>query len=262
MTWEKVWAFILPLINAIVVCVVGYVLINLLVRLVSRPFTRAKLDESLVRFIRKVVKVIGYVLVFSTALGTLGVPSTSLAAMLSGAAVAIGVALKDSLSNVAGGILLLFIPRFVTGDYIATEGDEGTVISVDLMHTTIQTTDNKRISIPNGVLANSHITNYSHEKTRRLEIVVPLAYEADVEAAKALAREVASRHPLVRTEPEAPFVRLRSYSERTMGLSVRVWCEATDYWTIHYDLTEQLHATFSENGIALPYRAAPPCNKD
>lgn len=256
MTWEKVWAFILPLINAAVVCVIGYALVQILVRIVSRPFTRARLDESLVRFVRKAVKVIGYVLVFTTALGTLGVPITSLAAMLSGAALAIGVALKDSLSNVAGGILLLFIPRFVTGDYIATEGDEGTVLSVDLMHTTIQAPDNKRISIPNGVLANSHITNYSHEKTRRLEILMPLAYEADVEAAKKLAGDIAARHPLVKSEPEAPFVRLRSYSEHTMGLSVRVWCDSADYWTVHYDLTEQLHAAFAEGGIALPYRTA------
>ncbi len=254
MTWEKVWAFVQPFTNTVLVCVIGYFLVRLLARIVSRPFVRAKFDDSLVRFVRKAIKIVGYVLVFVTALATLGVPTTSLAATLSGAALAIGVALKDSLSNVAGGIILLFVPRFVTGDYIATDGDEGTVINIDLMHTVIQTVDNKQVSIPNGILANSHITNYSHEKTRRLDLLVPLAYEADVEAAKRIAMEVVTQHPLTKAEPDAPFVRLRSYSEHTMSLTVRVWCNAADYWTLHYDLMEQLHAAFTEHGIALPNR--------
>lgn len=254
MPWEKIWAYVAPFTNTILVLILGYFAVQLLTRLISRPFKRAKFDDSLVRFIRKAVKIVGYVIVFTTALATLGVPTTSLAATLSGAALAIGVALKDSLSNVAGGILLLFVPRFVTGDYIATDGDEGTVVNVDLMHTTIQTIDNKQISIPNGVLANSHITNYSHEKTRRLDMMIPLAYEADVEAAKRIVTEVVTAHPMTKSEPEAPFIRLRSFSEHTMGLTVRVWCDAADYWTLHYDLTEQLHAALTEHGIALPYR--------
>lgn len=254
MTWEKVWVFIRPFTNTALVCVIGYVLVRLLSHLISRPFKRAKFDDSLVRFIVKCVKVVGYVLVFSTALSTLGVPTAGLAATLSGATLAIGVALKDSLSNVAGGIILLFVPRFVTGDYIATNGDEGTVLTVDLMHTTIQTIDNKQVSIPNGVLVNSHITNYSHEKTRRLDLLIPLAYEADVEAAKRVAQEVVAQHPLAKAEPAAPFVRLCNYSEHTMGLTVRVWCDSADYWTLHFDLTEKLHDAFVQSGIALPYR--------
>ncbi|MBP3435489.1 MAG: mechanosensitive ion channel family protein [Clostridia bacterium] len=254
MPWEDIWAFVSPFTNTVLVLVIGYFLVRLLTRIISRPFVRAKFDDSLVRFIRKASKIVGYVIVFTTALATLGVPVTTLAATLSGAALAIGVALKDSLSNVAGGIILLFVPRFVTGDYIITDGDEGTVITVDLMHTTIQTVDNKQVSIPNGVLVNSHITNVSHEKTRRLDLLIPLAYEADVEAAKRVALEVVAQHPLSKSEPEAPFVRLRSYSEHTMGLTVRVWCDAADYWTLHYDLTEHLHAAFAKNGVALPYR--------
>lgn len=254
MPWEKIWAYVMPFTNTILVVVLGYFAVRLLARLISRPFIRAKFDDSLVRFIRKAVKIVGYVIVFTTALATLGVPITSLSATLSGAALAIGVALKDSLSNVAGGIILLFVPRFVTGDYIITDGDEGTVITVDLMHTTIQTVDNKQVSIPNGVLINSHITNVSHEKTRRLDMMIPLAYEADVDAAKQIVLEVVSQHPLSKTEPEAPFIRLRSFSEHTMGLTVRVWCDAADYWTLHYDLTEQIHAALTQNNIALPYR--------
>ncbi len=254
MPWEKIWEFMTPFVNTLLVCVIGHLLLRILVRIISRPFVRANLDDSLVRFVRKAVKVVGYVIIYTTALATLGVPVTSLAAALSGAALAIGVALKDSLSNVAGGIILLFVPRFVTGDYIITDGDEGTVITVDLMHTTIQTVDNKQVSIPNGVLINSHITNVSHEKTRRLDMMIPLAYEADVEAAKRIAAEVIDAHPLTKSEPDVPFIRLRSFSEHTMGLTVRVWCDAADYWTLHYDLTEQLHAAFAEQGIALPYR--------
>ncbi len=254
MIWDKIWGVIQPFANTILVVVIGYLLVRLLTTIITRPFKKAQFDDSLVRFIRKAIKVVGYVLVFTTALATLGVPTTSLAAALSGAALAIGVALKDSLSNVAGGILLLFVPRFVTGDYIATDGDEGTVVAVDLMHTTIQTVDNKQVSIPNGVLVNSHITNYSHEKTRRLDLNIPLAYEADVELAKRVTAEVIDRHPLVKTEPDAPFIRLRGYGEHTMTLTARVWCDAADYWALHYDLTEQLHAALTENGVALPYR--------
>ena len=171
-------------------------------------------------------------------LNTIGISTNGVLAALSAAALAVAVALKDSLGNVAGGILMLISPRFLSGDYIEAGGDEGTVVGVDLLHTTIRTADNKLVSIPNGVLINSHITNYTREEKRRVDITLPVSYDADIEKTKKIIFDVILRHSLVLSEPEKPMARVMKYSESSVDIIMRCWCNTSDYWNVYFDLTE------------------------
>ena len=254
MNWENAWDFIGPLMKAILILVIGHILIVYLIKLLRRALDSSSLDRSLVRFLAKAASIVSHVFVVLSSLTVLGVSTTGLVAAMSAVAVGVSVALKDSLSNVAGGILLLIAPRFATGDYIAAGGDEGRVLSVDLLHTTVRTPDNRQVSIPNGVLINNHIVNYSREPFRRVDIRIPVSYEADAEEAKRIALETVKRHPMVLKEPDAPFARIHSYEESSVNLAVRAWCRTENYWPLYFDLTEQLRVSLAEGGVMIPFR--------
>lgn len=253
MTLSKLWEYAAPFVKMTLILIIGHFLIVYLQKIVDRSLKKSKLDPSLIGFTHKAVSIVLHLLVIISALTAIGVSTTGLIATFSAIAVGVSVALKDSLSNVAGGILLLFSPRFSTGDYISAGGDEGNVISVDLLHTTILTLDSKQISIPNGVLINSHIINYSRENKRRVDITFPISYEADVKAAKQLAMEILKTHPLTLREPDEPFVRVQSYGDSAVNLLTRVWCKTEDYWSVYFDLIESIREIFEANGICIPY---------
>lgn len=260
-TWEKVWAVLAPFAKMALILVIGHFFIVYLLKIINKGFNKSKFDESLTKFLSKAIKIVLYMVLAISALNAIGVSTSGIIAAFSAGAVAVAVALKDSLSNVAGGILLLISPRFVTGDYIAADGDEGTVLTVDLLHTTILTADKRQVSIPNGVLINSHIINYSREESRRVEISFPVSYEADIETAKAVAREAILSHPLVLDDPE-PFIRVGGYEDSSVMIVTRTWCKTEDYWTVYYDLLEQIRAAFDENGINIPYNQLDVCIKE
>lgn len=242
-----------PVLKVIFILIIGLIVIKLVMKVVEKAFAKTKLDPSLIKFVTKAAKIIMWVFVALAALDAIGVSTTGIIAAMSAAAVGVAVALKDSLNNVAGGIILLFAPRFATGDYIAAGGDEGTVLSVDLLHTTIKTVDNKQVSIPNGALLNSHIINYSHESKRRVDITFTISYEADVEVAKKAALEAIKAHPLVTNDPEEPFVRIGGYGDSSVNLVTRSWTTNADYWTVYFDLMEQIRAALDENNIEIPF---------
>ncbi len=252
-TWENIWTIVSPIMKMAIILIVGHFVIVYLLKLINRGFSKAKLDESLARFLSKAINIVLHILIILSALNTIGISTSGILAALSAAAVAVAVALKDSLSNVAGGILLLISPRFSTGDYIDAGGDEGTVLAVDLLHTTVLTVDCRQVSIPNGVLINDHITNYSREHKRRVDITFSISYEANVETAKKVALETILQHPLVLREPDEPFVRVRSYEDSSVNLITRTWCRTEDYWDVYFDLMEQVRAAFEHNGIRIPY---------
>ncbi len=253
-TWAVVWAFFRPFVKMAIILLVGHLLIKFVMKFLQRGFGRTKLDPSLIKYCTKAITIALYIFVVLAALDGVGVSTGGIVAAFSAALVAIGISLKDSLNNVAGGVWLLFAPRFSTGDYIAAGGDEGTVVSVELLHTTLQTPDAKQISIPNGVLVNSHITNYSIEKKRRVDLLFPISYDADVKRAKELAYDTVSKHPLALIEGEqVPFVRVKEYGDSAVNLTVRVWCKTGDYWTVYFDLLEEVRDVFEKNGISIPY---------
>ncbi len=251
--WAAILAVVLPIIKVAAILVIGHFLIAYAVKLIKRWFDKSKLDPSLISFLTKAIRIILYVLLAVSALGSIGISTTGIIAALSAAGLAIAVALKDSLSNVAGGILLLVAPRFSTGDFIEAGGDSGTVVKVDLLHTLVRTPDNRQISIPNGVLINSHITNYSREAVRRVDIIFQIAYESDAEKAKEIALQTIHAHSCTLTEPEAPMARVSGYGDSSVNVATRTWCNSADYWTLYFDLTEQVRAAFEANGISIPY---------
>lgn len=253
LTWENICGILKPLAKMVMILIIGHVIAVYIVKIIKRAFDRSHIDDSLAVFLLKTIKIVLNILVILSALNTVGVSTNGVLAALSAAAVAVAIALRDSLSNVAGGILLLISPRFLSGDYISAGGDEGTVVRVDLLHTTVRTIDNKLVSIPNGVLINSHITNYTREEKRRVDIDFPVSYEADIEKTKQIIYSVISRHPLVLSEPEEPMVRVMKYNDSSVDIITRSWCNTPDYWTVYFDLTEQVRAELGKNGITIPY---------
>lgn len=252
LTFDKVWSVVFPILKMLLILAAGHFIILYLIKLINRGFGKSKLDPSLAKFLLKTAKIVLYIFVIISSLNAIGVSTTGLVAVMSAASVAVAVAMKDSLGNVAGGILLLISPRFSTGDYISVDTDEGTVLSVDLLHTTVLTFDKRQISIPNGLLLNSRITNYTREANRRVDLEFPISYEANLDTAKKAALEAVQKNELVFAEPE-PFIRVKSYGDSSVDLAVRVWCKTEDYWTVYFDLIEQIRASFEQNGISIPY---------
>ena len=241
-----------PLLGAIVILFVGYILTALLSKIITRAMTKANLDVSLIKFIKKVIKISCYIIVIISALSSLGVSTTGIVAAFSAAGVAIALALKDSLSNIAGGIIPLVAPRFSTGDYIKESEYEGTVISVDLMHTTIRTFDNLQVAVPNGLLMNNQIVNYSREATRRIDLTFPISYENDPQIAIDAALKAANAHPLVLKDPE-PFARISQYDASSVNIALRVWTESNNFHPVRFDLLENVKKEFDLNNIKIPF---------
>ena len=253
-SWTAVLAFITPFFKMLIVLIAGHILIRILLRIVKRALNKSKFDKALDKFILRLLNIVLHILIILSALNAIGVSTTGALAALSAAAAAVALALKDSLNNVAGGILLLIAPRFNTGDYIAAGGDEGVVMDVDLLHTLIRTVDGKQVSIPNGALINSHIINYSREPSRRVDITFQIAYDNDAEKAKSIILEQISCHPLILSTPEkAPFVRVHSYGESSVNIVSRAWCDNANYWTVYFDLIEKVRTEFDKNGINIPF---------
>ncbi|MCI8360930.1 MAG: mechanosensitive ion channel [Clostridiales bacterium] len=240
------------LIGAALVALIGLWLTKILVKILDRPMTRMNLDYSLKRFLLICVRTVCILVVVISAMSTLGISSAGLLAALGGAAVAVSLALKDSLSNMAGSIMLLFSHPFVTGDFIEAGGLSGTVQRIDMVHTYLNTPDNRQIVIPNGQLISQSIVNYSREDKRRVDMTFSIGYTDDVETAKAALRQVIEKHPMALREP-APFIRVEKRAASSVDLIVRVWCKNADYWDLRFDLLEQGGGALDQAGVNTPY---------
>ena len=251
--WGAIVSVLVPILKTVLIVLIGHFVAAYIVKLVKRGLDKSKLDSFLTAFLAKSVNIALHILIILSALNSLGISTTGIIAAFSAGVVAIGLALKDSLSNVAGGILLLVSPRFSAGDFIEAGGNSGTVVSVDLLHTTVKTPDNKQISIPNGILVNSQITNYSKEQKRRVDITIPIPYETDAEFAKKIISGVVSKHTMVLSEPDLPLVRVASYGDSAVNIAVRCWCDNGNYWSVYFDLMEQIRASLEDKEISMPY---------
>ncbi len=241
------------LLKAVLILIIGHYAVVFILKLLTKSFERVKMDVSLEKFFLKVANITLHIIVLLSALNALGISTTGLLAALSGAVVAVALALKDSLGSIAGGIIILLTKRFETGDYVEINGDEGTVTQVDLMHTTLKTLDNRHVVIPNAVAVNSRIIDYSSEDTRRLDIVFQIGYGDDPEKAKRIILDTVNKHKMTLNEPEEPFARVTGFGDSAVEITLRVWCERVNYWQLKFDLLEQIKAEFDKNGISIPY---------
>lgn len=244
----------LLLLKAAIILLLGHYIIVFLLKLIKKSFKKVNMDFSLERFLTKTINISLHIIIILSALNALGISTTGLLAAISAAGVAVALALKDSLSSIAGGILLLVNPRFATGDFIEVNGDKGTVLEIDLMHTTLKAVDNRHIVVPNGVIINNQVINYSSEDKRRLDMVFSVGYNDDIKLAEKTILEVIETHKSALCEPEKPFVRVGDYADSSVDITVRVWCNAEDYWALRFDLLEQVRAEFDKKGITIPFK--------
>ena len=255
---DKFFSFlrgILPdLIVAVVILVVGYFLTKLLVKIIKNILDKSKMDFSLEKFIINAIKVACYILLVLTALSQLGISTTGLVAFFSASAAAIVLALKDSLSNIACGIILLFSRPFVTGDVIEMGNDRCTVLQIDLMHTKVLTYDHRCIMIPNSVISSKEVVNFTAEPYRRVDVTVPVAYDEDIEKVKNVINETVSKNEKVLNTPEPPFVRVDSFGESSMNFIVKVWTKTDDYWDVYHDMYEDIKEALDKSNITIPYK--------
>ncbi len=242
------------IIGTVLIVLVGWIAVGIITKILRNALTKAKtkLDISLINFFVTAANICLKLLIVLSALNNLGISTTGLIAAFSAAAVAISLALKDSLGNIASGIIILISRPFSTGDLIDAGGSLGTVARIDMIHTTLRTPDNRLIVIPNGQLMNMTITDYSKEPTRRLDLTFGISYDNDPEKAKAIIMDTVKAHPMSLNEPE-PFVRVSEHADSAVIITLRVWCETGNYWTLHFDLLEQVRAAFDKNGISIPY---------
>ena len=243
----------LQILLGLLILIVGLKLSKWLVKFIAGRKAMQKIDPSVQSFIRSFVKVILYALVIASACITWGIPSTSFMTIFASAGVAIGLALQGALSNFAGGLMILFFKPFKVGDYIESGAVAGVVSDITIIYTIVTTVDNKTVTVPNGSLTSSSITNYSTKDTRRVDLTVSADYSDDVDKVKNVLLQVANSHEKVLKDP-APFVRLKEHASSSLDYTFRVWCKNADYWDVYFDMTEGIKKAFDANGITIPYK--------
>ncbi len=247
--------FALQVVIAIVIYIIGGKIIGAIVKMVRRSMDKAGTDEGVKQFVTPVIKYGLYVILIFIIMGLFGIATTSAVAVLGSAGVAIGLALQGSLSNFAGGVLILILKPFRVGEYIVVNGNgiEGTVTEISVFYTKLLTADNKLIVIPNGTLSNSSITNVSHVEKRRVDILVGIGYEADIREAKAVLLKLAEEDE-ARIAEEEPVVFVNNLGDSAVELGVRIWVAAENYWSAKWRLTENIKYALDEHGISIPYQ--------
>ena len=236
---------------AIVVAVVGLLLIKFLIKLANRYLSKSKLDPQAVRIILLVAKIVLYLVLLIAVIEILGVPMTSITALVASCGLAIGLAFQGALSNLAGGFLILIFRPFKVGDYIEATGTEGVVKGMNIFYTRLATLDNRIVFVPNGDLMGSNVTNLTYEDVRRVDQSFKITNDIDQELVKTVLTEAVTGTPGVLEEP-VPFVRLTEVDDDTYIFTIRAWCKTPDYWPTYYDLIERCSKALSDNGIDDP----------
>ena len=243
---------VVKIILALIVMIIGYRIISIIERRLKKPGKFNKLDANAKGFIISFATISLKVLLIIIVLSIVGVPMASIVTIVGSCAVAIGLALQGGLSNIAGGLMLLIFKPFKVGDYISSNGFDGTVKTITIFYTTIVTVDNKVVQLPNGNLSNSNIINYSANEKRRVDIDVSVAYSSDIDKVKEVLNKIINAHELILPE-EDKFVRLRIHGESALVFTLRVWVKTSDYWTVYFDLMESIKKEFDKNHIEIPF---------
>ena len=245
----------LKIIISLLILVISFRIINVVCRKIEkRAKNNNKHDKTITKVLTYIGKVGAKAIVVICIVGYLGIDTSGLTALVTSLGVCAGLAVNGALSNLAGGVLILFTSPFKIDDYIEVEGSDisGTVEDIQIVCTKLRTPDNKTIYVPNGTLSNSNIINYSEKDTRRVGFTFTISYDNDFEKAKAIVMDVCKSHELVLADPE-PFVRLSEHGQSSLNITARVWVKSDDYWTVHFDILEAVKKSFDENGIVIPY---------
>ena len=246
--------FGLKVLAALVAFFIGRLVIRWIRKIVRRSFERSGADKGVEQFVDSLLKYGLYALLVFSLISSLGFDTTSVAAVLASGGVAIGLALQGSLSNFAGGVLILLLKPFVVGDYIIedTNGKEGTVKEIQIFYTKLSTIDNKTIVIPNGMLTSNSITNATAKDERQLDLRVGISYDADIRQAKNVIEKLLEKDEcIIKNEQINVFV--HELADSAVVLGIRAWVKNEEYWTTRWRLLEEIKLSLDENGIEIPY---------
>lgn len=241
------------LIVVLLLWIIGKRLIRYIEKLVTSGFEKGKLEPSVARFLVSLIRISCYAVLVIMMVGVLGIQTTSLITLIGSAGVTIGLALQGSLSNFAGGVLILIFKPFRVGDYIVACGLEGTVQAIDIIYTRLITVDNKAVTIPNGTLANANIVNVGAEPFRRVDIHVGISYQSDIKAAKNVLQEVITKEARVLKDKDITIF-VDSLDSSCVTIQTRCWCKTQDYWAVRWNLLENYKLALDANDIQIPFQ--------
>lgn len=252
--WDSFVGKLPTIIIAIIILAIGMIISKIILKIMGKAMDKSKLDVTISRFAQSAAKIVLNVFVIIIVLTFLGVPMDSIIAVVATAGVAVGLALQNSLSNLAGGFLILIEKPFRVGSYIKCSGEEGTVEAISILYTKIMTVDNKAVYIPNGVASSAVLVNFSDPETRRIDHLVSISYEEDLDRAIAsINKAIEGNAKIIRDGDKAPFIRLCSMYASSIGITVRLWGKSADYWDIYFDSIEAIRRQFIKDGIDVPY---------
>lgn len=265
MDWQQVWQTVqdwltntgIKILISIVIMIVSFSLINWLSKKIAKRADKKvaenkKIDKTIYKTVSYVVKVGLKVLVVIALIGYVGIDTSAITALIASLGVGVGLAINGTLSNFAGGVLILITRPFKDDDYIQACGYEGTVEDIRICHTRLRTTDNKVVYLPNGKLSTSEVVNFSEKDLRRVDLKFSISYSDDFEKAKSVIADVCAQNELILKDPE-PSIRVSAQSASSIDISAKVWCKNADYWTVNFDMLENVKKAFDENGITIPF---------
>ncbi len=265
MDWKQVWQTVqnwltttgIKVVIAIIIIIVSFSFINWICKKITiktdkKVEKNKKIDKTVYKTISYVVKIALKILVVIVLIGYVGIDTSAISALIASLGVGVGLAVNGTLSNFAGGVLIIITRPFNTDDFIKACGYEGTVEDIRICHTRLRTTDNKVVYLPNGNLSTTEIVNYSEKDLRRVDLKFSIAYSDDFEKAKSIIADVCSQNELILKNP-APAIRMSEQGASSIVISTKVWCKNADYWTVNFDMLENVKKAFDQNGITIPF---------
>ena len=259
-TWDTFWSTVLSwltthglqLLIGLIVLFVCFFVINIVARAVRKAMVKHNRDKTITSVVYQLIKKGLKIVLIVVFLGYVGIDTAGIGAIIGAVGVAIGLAAQGALSNFAGGMIILIMRPLKVGDYVETDGEEGTVEDIHMFYTYIVTPDNQMVMIPNGEITSGAIVNYSTKPTRRLDLNFSIAYNEDFEFVEDVIYEICEKHPKVLDDPQ-PMVRISEHGDNAIILLTRVWTKTEDYWDVRFDLLEEVKRRFDEENIEIPY---------
>lgn len=247
--------FSLKIGGALLIIAIGLLVTHLIAYFFGKAMKKTNVDASLINFFKRVIRIVCYVIIAISALSNLGISTTGIIASFSAVAAGFALALKDSLSDIASGVVILFTRPFKTDDFIEFDDHKGFVEKIDLMHTYIRTYDDTNVIIPNSNITTTKVTNYTTNPEVRIQVFIPIAYEANFDKFKEIVvdRMKKTDKVILNNEKFTPVVRLESYQESSLEAIARCWVNFKDYWTVYYSLTENIKKDLEANDLVIPF---------
>jgi small conductance mechanosensitive channel len=249
---DKVISYLPSIIAALVILILGLWVIKLIIGRLRKVMEKREVDPGVRGFALSILGVVLKILLFIVIITKLGVETTSFAAILAAAGLAIGLALQGSLSNFAGGVLIIILKPYRVGDFIEAQGESGSVTEISIFYTILTTPNNQRIVIPNGQLSNNKVTNYSYEPTRRNVMTVGISYDSDIKKSREVLLKIVNSDERTLKDP-APVVLVGGLGDNSVDLSLRFWANQADYWGLHFDTIEKLKTELEDAGVSFPF---------